>query len=206
MKYIEKTKSEPAVFAQWKKAGGWDASFHSSNTWNPKAEKLKQQIHELLLKEQSQICCYCEDRITEENSHIEHLQPRCQFPKLKEDYANLLCSCNYDRSCGRHKDRSTINVFPLQKACGNVFEYKDNGKIEGKTPDAADTIHVLGLNCEKLNATRNGIIAVFLSIVPEDITVSDYDDWIDDYLKPDANGHSRPFWSTVKSMAKAYRP
>jgi hypothetical protein len=49
------------------------------------------------------------------------------------------------------------------------------------------------------------IIDVFLNTLPEDITVSEYDDWIDDYLKPDSGNRFRPFWTAVKFIAKKYR-
>ena len=205
MKCIDKTVIANPMFGQWKKVGGWDASEPSSKTFDPQAQNLKQQVKKLLLSEQGYICCYCESRITEEKSHIEHLQPRSLFPTLKEEYSNLFCSCKYNNSCGNTKGNSIIKVFPLQKTCGDVFEYKDNGKIEGIGTDAVDTINVLRLDCEKLNATRYEMVYVFLNEM-SNVTPIEFDMWIDDYLKPDANGHFRPFWSTVKSMAKEYHP
>ena len=204
MKYIEKTKSEPAVFAKWTKAGGWDAS----DSVNSKAWAMKQEIKELLLKEQGFICCYCEEQITTENSHIEHLLPKGnpQFAHLKSNYSNLLCSCNYPKSCGHSKGNSIIKVSPLQETCEDVFGYNDNGRIEGINQDAVDTIESLHLDCERLNAARNGIIAVFLSVMQEGITLSEYDDWMEDYLKQDSEDRFRRFWTVVKFIAKKYSP
>ena len=211
MKYIEKTKSEHTMFDKWRKAGGWDASDPNHKIFNQKAWDLKQKIKKLLLREQKFICCYCEEQIATENCQIEHLQPKGkpQFAHLKSSYSNLLCSCDYPKSCGHGKDNSTINVFPLQTTCEEVFAYDDNGKIEGKDQNAVKTISILKLNCGRLNAARNDIIDVFLRDMPIDITVSEYDDWIDDYLKPekqDSGERLRRFWSAVKFIAKKYRP
>ena len=211
MKYIEKTKSEHKMFDKWRKAGGWDASDPANcKIFNQKAWDLKQEIKELLLREQKFICCYCEEQVAIENCHIEHLLPKGkpQFAHLKSSYSNLLCSCDYPKSCGHGKGNSTINVSPLQTTCGDAFAYDDNGKIEGKDQDAVNTIRDLKLDCERLNAARNGIIAVFLNVMPDDITLSEYDDWIDDYLKPEKQGSEerfRRFWSVVKFIAQKYR-
>lgn len=205
MKYIEKKKPEDPMFGKWHKAGGWDASEPGSKIFNPKAQELKHEVKKLLLNEQGHICCYCEERITETNSHIEHLLPRGQFPKSKQDYTNLLCSCDYPKSCGHSKGKSTITVSPLQKICEDAFRYDDNGKVLGNDQDSTETIRVLQLDCEQLKAARRMIIDVFLNTLPEDITVSEYDDWIDDYLKPDSGNRFRPFWTVVKFIAQKYR-
>jgi hypothetical protein len=120
---------------------------------------------------------------------------------ISDKKSNAIISGHYRNT----KGNSIIKVFPLQKTCGDVFEYKDNGKIEGIGTDAVDTINVLRLDCEKLNATRYEMVYVFLNEM-SNVTSIEFDMWIDDYLKPDANGHFRPFWSTVKSMAKEYHP
>jgi uncharacterized protein (TIGR02646 family) len=213
MKYIQKTESEPAVFTKWKKAGGWDASDPDNHKFDPKAWALKQEIKELLLKEQGFICCYCEEQITTKKSHIEHLLPKgiSQFSHLKSDYSNLLCSCDYLKSCGHYRDKSIIKVSPLQGTCENAFVYDDNGKIDGTNQDAIDTIRDLKLDCERLNAARNGIIIEFLNVVSIDITLSEYDDWVEDYLakykeEADSEYRFRQFWSAVKFIAKKYRP
>ena len=36
----------------------------------------KRELHEALIQEQGDICCYCGMRITRESSHIEHLKPQ----------------------------------------------------------------------------------------------------------------------------------
>ena len=157
MKYVEKSQQEPAIYAKWRREGGWDAN-------SPKAGKLKQEIKELLLKEQGFICCYCEEQIMAENSHIEHLQPKGKYPNLKSQYGNLLCSCNYSKTCGYAKQDDEIRVTPLMNRCEDLFEYNNNGEIEGKNQDASDTISILKLDSKRLQRARIGIIAAFLSV------------------------------------------
>jgi len=203
MKSVEKSQQEPAIYAKWRREGGWDAN-------SPKAEKLKLEIKELLLNEQGFICCYCEDQITadKDSCHIEHLQPKGKYPHLKSEYRNLFCSCNHPKTCGYAKQDDEIRVTPLMNCCEDLFEYHDDGKIKGKDQDAVDTIEILKLNSERLIAARNKIIEILLkddSSFSCINTLSEYDDLVQKYLQPDTNGCFRPYWSVVSYYAKEYR-
>lgn len=68
MKYIQK-RQEPASFTEWKSK----ASEDWQPTWEILRSSEKRDLHDALLREQGYICCYCEMRITQQNSHIEHL-------------------------------------------------------------------------------------------------------------------------------------
>jgi uncharacterized protein (TIGR02646 family) len=208
MKYIEKQKQEPEVCIKWRKNGGWDASAPDSKSFNQKAWELKQKVKEYLLREQGSICCYCEEQISvsEHSSHIEHLLPKGnpKYASIKSDYKNLFCSCSRGDSCGHAKNNSEIGTTPSMKDCEEYFEYKDDGRIKGKSKDADSTISILKLDCERLNSARNEVISVLLYAVP-DVTLSEYDSWIQDYLEQDDKGCFRRFWSVVKFIAQKYR-
>lgn len=207
MKYIKKTQQEPRVFNKWRHEGGWDASNDpQSPSWNPKARKIKQDIKELLLKEQGYICCYCEEQITNERSHVEHIQPKglFQFAQLKSRYRNIVCSCNSTKTCGHAKKNQEIKVVPIKNNCEKLFEYLDDGRIQGKNQDASDTICTLNLNTEQLNAARREIIDVFL-YTTDTLTLSEYDSLVQEYLKRNREGHFQRFWTVIKYIAERYR-
>ena len=208
MKHIEKKVVEPAIFEKWHKQGGWDACDpNNPKSFNPKALELKQEIRNLLLCEQGDICCYCEERIKANCCHIEHLNPkgRPEFATLKSSYSNLLCSCNHGLSCGKAKENAEIGITPLMEDCEEHFTYTDDGKIEGKNQKAIDTIGVLKINSERLNAARHGVISVLLHSDGSGITLSEYDSWIQDYLTLDAEGRYKRYWSAIKFIANKYR-
>ena len=97
MKHIIKC-SEPQAFADWKDQANED--------WQPDYDDLsgapKEAVKEALMKEQGYLCCYCERRLTDDDSHIEHLRPQSDPAVDPLDFANMLCSCqNHSRTCDR---------------------------------------------------------------------------------------------------------
>ncbi|MDR3198578.1 MAG: TIGR02646 family protein [Planctomycetaceae bacterium] len=201
MKHIVKNNNQKtqSLFERWQRREGWNAK-ESDN----KAQKLKQKIKNLLLTEQGEICCYCEERITRDNSHIEHLHPKGipEFAHLISSYENLLCSCNSDQSCGKKKDNNIIPISPLDENCEDLFAYLDNGKIKGENQDAHDTIQILNLDSEHFNSARKMIIDTFITNIDK-LSLSEFDEWTTNYLaqKPFAR-----FWTTVKQASERYRP
>jgi uncharacterized protein (TIGR02646 family) len=140
VKYIQKGQ-EPDEFIQWKTD---KPKKYQSNDWKKLNPLPKKALHQALLKEQGQICCYCEQRIDKENSHIEHFIPKKgQYaqPHLTFEYTNLLCSCNGNAEntenkglthCGNRKaDWFELKrmVSPLKKDCAEYFRYTSSGKI-----------------------------------------------------------------------------
>jgi uncharacterized protein (TIGR02646 family) len=61
------------------------------------------------MEEQGFICCYCERRLEERESHIEHLRPQYPYVNDQLKYQNMLCSClkqlnaGEPRHCGNLK-------------------------------------------------------------------------------------------------------
>lgn len=63
----------------------WDNDFKNKRA-------LKKYILE---NEQNYLCCYCEAKVTWDNSHIEHIKPKdIDEDTLTFDYSNLSVSCN----------------------------------------------------------------------------------------------------------------
>ena len=88
MKFIDKSK-EPEEFTNWKALANQDWQPNWDNFQKPE----KNIVHNSLLQEQGYICCYCGRRISRQDSHIEHLKPRNQYPELALNYHNILASC-----------------------------------------------------------------------------------------------------------------
>jgi uncharacterized protein (TIGR02646 family) len=169
MKYINKSNfNSPQDFEKWKKK-------HKGVSWkdfteNPEYCSIKINLGAHLRISQGNICCYCERRINEYNSHIEHDKPKdsSQFPELMYDYNNLLASCNGNKeqtkhSCG-HKKQNWYNperVSPLSENCEIRITYTAEGFIVPKDKNdeiALETIHVLGLDNEKFIQLRSNVI------------------------------------------------
>jgi len=169
MKHIVKDQDTPG-FDEW--------NARANDDWQPTYEDLsgtiKEEVKNSLMKEQGYICCYCERRLTDDDSHIEHFNPRSNNAANPLDYTNMLCSCQNrleqgePRHCGHLKGDwfdNQLLVSPLDPDCEGRFAYTADGKIQPatKSSDAARmTIVKLGLNINKLCALRNKAIEPFL--------------------------------------------
>lgn len=59
-----------------------------------------------LLAEQNGLCVYCEQTITADQAHLDHIKPRSAWPQLTWAYDNLAVSCNHADHCGHAKGTS----------------------------------------------------------------------------------------------------
>lgn len=204
MKYIEK-QHEPAVFTNWKVLANDD--------WQPTYDALsgevKRAVKSALMAEQGYICCYCERRLTEEDSHIEHLRPQSDPAVDPLDFANMLCSCQQQmkkgkpRHCGNLKDDwfdGNKLVSPFVRDCENRFAFTGNGEIRALRDNdqaAIETIKNLGLDIPKLNALRSKAIEPFLDdgFSPQEIHA-----FVSGYLSKDPSGAFGEFWVTIRYL------
>jgi uncharacterized protein (TIGR02646 family) len=162
-----------------------------------------------LITEQGHICAYCEQRVIDSDSHIEHLVPqsKCkdasgQYPSSKVfDYNNLVCSCvginkkGEPKRCG-HKKREWYDfdlfISPLDPNCEKRFTYYANGEIapaNSKDKAAKETIERLGLNIPYMKAKRSEAIAACIKEPP---APSDF--------ALDKNGQYMPFYTTIREL------
>ena len=122
MKYIEKG-DEPEEFRAWKEL--------ASESWQPTYADLrgseKTAVKKSLMAEQGYICCYCERRLLDSDSHIEDLRPQSDPVADPLDYGNMLCSCQDQvkkgepRHCGNLKEDRLLAITPLENGCGEQF-------------------------------------------------------------------------------------
>ncbi len=202
MKHIIKAQ-EPSSFTQWKNQENdqWQANYKNLSG------DVKQDIKKSLMIEQGYLCCYCESKLEDNNSHIEHFKPRKKYPDEELNFSNLLCSClsNLTKGdpnhCGNLKSDyfdEKLLISPTDQECENSFKYTGDGYIEPKNSQdkpAVETIKILGLNITKLIADRSEIINVFLD---PDINQFQFQEFVIKYLQKDEEGKFRPFWSTIK--------
>lgn len=165
MRLIQK-QSEPADFAKWKKAD-------TTATFATIEPSLKQQLKNALLNEQHHVCCYCENEISLESSHIEHLHAQHNKPNEQLDYENMMASCeggvrkgNAAAHCGHKKGDQSLPLSPLNSTdLMPNFIYTADGKIYphiDSNDSAQKTIAILGLNANRLINMRKAAISVLL--------------------------------------------
>lgn len=93
-------------------------------SWNDYYSAKKRVLKEYISKEeQNYLCCYCEDKIDINNSHIEHIKPKSlDINNLTFDYSNLAVSCN--GTCRNSEDDNT------RYNCGHRKDKNDTQYIE----------------------------------------------------------------------------
>jgi uncharacterized protein (TIGR02646 family) len=215
VKYIKKGE-EPESFKTWKALARTTPNWGYSYLQNPE----KRELHEALIREQGDICCYCGMRITRESSHIEHLKPQSSTDlDLSVEYTNLLASCQREREpkkpihCGVAKDDwhdENLMVSPLKPDCTDFFIYTDDGQIlEIDTPDkkdaALETIKRLRLDIPKLTAMRGEVIKNLLADL-DLFTLSDEEKQklLQGFEQSDTNGQYEEFSAAIAYILKQY--
>jgi uncharacterized protein (TIGR02646 family) len=203
MKHIVKQTDEPKAFNDWKALANPD--------WQPTYDDLrgepKEAVKDALMLEQGYICCYCERRLVENDSHIEHLRPQSDPTVDPLDYFNLLCSCQQQmkksepQHCGNLKDNwfdDTLLVSPLEPDCERRFAFTGDGGIKpaDRTDKAAvTTIKKLGLDIRKLNDLRAKVLEAFLD---ENMPHDEFENLVADHLSKDSAGRFGEFWTMIR--------
>ena len=158
------------------------------------------------MKEQGYICCYCERRLTEDDSHIEHFKPQSNPAVDGLDYTNMLCSCQNQlepgepRHCGILKGKwfdNNLLISPLDNGCEGRFIYTGDGEIRPATESdvaATKTIEKLGLSIPKLNDMRKNAIKPFLD---ENLDELEFSRFVNGYLIKNSDEMFGEFWTTI---------
>jgi uncharacterized protein (TIGR02646 family) len=124
----------PASLEEWKALANknWQPTY--TGLQNPQ----KRELHQSLLDEQGQACCYCGRRISLTDSHIEHFRPQESRNDLALSYENLFASCIRENApgaplhCGHAKGNNfdeAQHISPLDPACEHRFDYTLMGAI-----------------------------------------------------------------------------
>lgn len=163
MKYIIKN-SEPLSFTKWKRD-------NPRLGYKDLKDVTKQDLKNSLIAEQKHLCCYCERRITDADSHIEHFKPKGNplYKSLELDYNNLHASCikylsdGIEPQCGHKKGSifTTTLLSPLETDCASHFWYTMDGVIHGADARGDEAITIYNLNSKTLISQRKGLIDFF---------------------------------------------
>ncbi len=201
MKHIVKDQNTSG-FDKWVALDDYEWKKTYDDLVNPEKREVKYS----LMKEQGHICCYCERQLTDDDSHIEHFNPKSNDADAALDYTNMLCSCQDQlkkgepRHCGNSKDNwfdKDYLVSPLDSNCEGRFAYTADGKIQpaNKSNNAAImTIEKLKLNIEILNDLRKKAIEPFLD---EALDGTDFLKFVNGYLKKNSDDTFNEFWTTI---------
>jgi len=207
VKYIKKLDTEPKVLSNWKEQ---DKMYKRGKAkWKRFRNPDKKNFHKFLIDEQKSICCYCEQKIIIDESHLEHLlaQNLDTYSEYLFEYNNLLCSCQRKlekgepRHCGNSKGSHILPITPLESNCETKFTYTEDGYIDGINDDAKKTIEILQLDIDNLNNLRANAIEPFLidPITLEEITEEDRKHFVQDYLQTQ-NATLNEFHTTIKYL------
>ena len=208
MKHITKNPEPTSLIAfKLQENEDWKAE------WVTLTSSVKQDIRQSLLEEQGGLCCYCESRVTEQDSQIEHLHPRSRPPAcLQLEYSNLLASCQKEqqprepRHCGSLKGGwydATVMVSPLDPTCEQRFKFTAAGEIHPRqTSDnsSAETIRQLGLNIPKLQALRKKAIEAAIVGLEDPSSPSNIDALVAGFKQRDTSGCFTEFCSAITDV------
>ena len=204
MKHIVKS-DEPEPFTRWKASGSKD--------WQPEygsmPSEIKGAVKSALMADQGCICCYCENSISDRDSHIEHFRPQNDSTVNPLDFDNMLCSCQNQTikgkplHCGHRKgawfDQDML-LSPLERNCEGRFSFSGIGEITPRNKDdqaASETINRLGLGIPKLNDMRAKAIEPFLD---DGLSAQEFQCLVGGYLQKDKSGAFGAFWSTIRYL------
>lgn len=199
MKLIQK-QTEPQGFLDWKDkqrqtlenyrqngATGsqiWDL-FPNSPPGNREEGIMyysKAELKSALLQEQGNICCYCNQSIACNNQTvIEHLNNKDEFPEQTLSYENLMACCNGNQKelpprelhCDANKGNHTIEIHPLNGNCERELYFLPDGQIQSHCDEGWQTIDILNLKIEKLVRNRAAAISGFIYADSESTTLID---------------------------------
>ncbi len=126
-----------------------------------------QELKRFLENEQKGLCCYCMQRVTANNSIVEHFLSQSMFPEYQTDYYNLYLACCYslgkakeNQHCDvRKSDELIVKLMSFRRAngklCQDLFQYSENdGSIlpsENISEDLKQVIKEVSLAIEALN-------------------------------------------------------
>ncbi len=201
----------PTAFETWKALANDD--------WQPTYDDLqnpeKRKLHQALLDEQGQVCCYCGRTISLADSHIEHFRPQ----ELREDLAlsfdNLLASCIRETEpgaplhCGHAKGNEfdeTLHISPLDPSCERRFIYTLTGSVLPGDESDVQATYMSDLLRLDIDFLRNRRHEALESVFDDDFIGSATDDELEAlavaFRIRNADGHLESFGHVLARYAE----
>lgn len=169
-----------------------------------------------LVKEQAGLCAYTMKQIIHRDgkwqAHIEHIRPRSQHDADSSvSWTNLLAcvpqpggACEYGavRKSAYDPAKNPF-VSPTMRGLAVHFRFRENGEIEGLTPEAVDTSAsgVLNLNHIALVNDRGAKILGALGRRPSAAAARRR---AEELRKPDRSGNMEPYCEAVAQVLEVY--
>ena len=159
MKFIKKT-DEPQFFSDDTRElrEKIKTAPKKSDVWNNDYTKKRALKEHILAHEQNWLCCYCESKVTLDDSHVEHIKPKSlDYDNLTFKYLNLAVSCdgkchtdgNTPATCGHKKDDGFDEIKFLNPTTAHnireYFVYTDHGHIGASSLDKEKSKYTLEL-------------------------------------------------------------
>lgn len=138
------------------------------------------------LANQHSLCAWCEQTITLETSHTDHIEPKSgsqASPHLTFSSDNLLASCGKSNSetCGHAKKDSKLASWVHPYNTSNLQSHFSHDPTDGKlnpstsanVPDAQDAIDKLNLNHRPLREKRENFLSQLNTYANQGFTLDD---------------------------------
>lgn len=187
----------------------------------------KEEIRTALLAAQKHRCAYCERRTGDErdDGHIEHFRKQADNPNLDMMWANMVWSCNDEKTCGKHKDkcdrpgglRASFNpddlIDPLIDEPDEFLLFVTDGTIQlreeldaNKARRANETLRVFQLaDSAYLRKSREDAVKPYISAVTSLLSVGP--ELVRQYVRSElANVEAAPFSAAIRSFFLSYGP
>ena len=201
----------PTAFEAWKALANDD--------WQPTYDDLqnpeKRKLHQALLDEQGQVCCYCGRNISLTDSHVEHFRPQELRVDLALSFDNLMASCIRETEpgaplhCGHAKGNEfdeALHISPLDPSCERRFIYTLTGSVlPSDTADVQATYmsDLLRLDIDFLRNRRHEALS---SAFDEEFIGSATDEELEvlavAFRKRNADGHLENFGHVLARYAE----
>jgi uncharacterized protein (TIGR02646 family) len=203
--------AEPQAFTDWKAL--------ASDDWQPRYGDLrdpeKRELHEALLMEQGQVCCYCGRSVTRMDSHVEHFRPQESYEGLSLSYENLHASCIRETKpgmplhCGHAKGSAFVErtvISPLDLDCEHRFIYPSDGTIAPTNREDDSAMYMIQLLCLDLPYLRDrraeALRRIFDTAFMETMHRSELETLLRAYSMPDTSGSVMDFGHVIARHAE----
>ncbi|WP_100159485.1 retron system putative HNH endonuclease [Proteus columbae] len=143
-KISKRNNYEPTSLTQWKKQ-------NKNKKYADLTYSVRADIREELLKEQFYLCGHCCQQIVSiQNCHNEHIEPQQLAQQKTLDFTNLIASCNTKKQCGDSHQHYPLPLTPLMDECETELQFSISGRVNGLTSRAEKTIEILNLGSSAL--------------------------------------------------------
>lgn len=150
------TKGEtPESFANWVRhkpnnmnENQWFQELYVQKQWG-----IVSDLSRYNAQEQLYLCAYCCASVSGESKDTvnEHVEARSLASRRSLDHTNIVASCKTKGQCDASHASQPLPLTPLMDECETEFKFKINGRVEGLTARAIESIRVLNLGDDEKN-------------------------------------------------------